>query len=51
VVDSIRYIVGNGAKWRALPADFGIPWRTFPGTAFSRALSPAAMAFPARDEH
>ncbi|MDF3142300.1 MULTISPECIES: IS5 family transposase [unclassified Streptomyces] len=28
VVDSIRYIVDNGAKWRALPADFGIPWRT-----------------------
>jgi transposase len=28
VVDAIRYIVDNGAKWRALPADFGIPWRT-----------------------
>ncbi|WP_405968989.1 IS5 family transposase [Streptomyces sp. NBC_00988] len=28
VVDSIRYITDNGAKWRALPADFGIPWRT-----------------------
>ncbi|PAZ16193.1 hypothetical protein CLM62_09350 [Streptomyces sp. SA15] len=33
VVDSIRYIVDNGAKWRALPADFGIPWRTVSGTS------------------
>jgi transposase len=22
IVDGIRYIVDNGAKWRALPADF-----------------------------
>jgi Transposase and inactivated derivatives len=28
VFDAIRYITDNGAKWRALPADFGIPWRT-----------------------
>ncbi|MFI6467874.1 transposase [Streptomyces sp. NPDC050538] len=28
VVDAIRYITDNGAKWRALPADFGIPWCT-----------------------
>jgi transposase len=28
VVDAIRYITDKGAKWRALPADFGIPWRT-----------------------
>ncbi|MFI1400383.1 IS5 family transposase [Streptomyces sp. NPDC020681] len=28
LIDAIRYIVDNGAKWRALPADFGIPWRT-----------------------
>ncbi|MFD8376397.1 IS5 family transposase [Streptomyces sp. NPDC059688] len=28
VVDAIRYITNNGAKWRALPGDFGIPWRT-----------------------
>lgn len=28
MVDSIRYITDNGTKWRALPADFGIPWRT-----------------------
>lgn len=28
VVDAIRYITDNGTKWRALPADFGIPWRT-----------------------
>ncbi|WP_443077946.1 IS5 family transposase [Streptomyces sp. NBC_01450] len=28
VIDAIRYITDNGTKWRALPADFGIPWRT-----------------------
>jgi transposase len=28
VIDAIRYITDNGAKRRALPADFGIPWRT-----------------------
>ncbi|MFH9426626.1 IS5 family transposase [Streptomyces sp. NPDC017529] len=28
VVDAIRYITDNGAKWRSLPADFGIPWST-----------------------
>ncbi|MDH6137992.1 transposase [Kitasatospora sp. MAA4] len=27
VVDAIRYVVDNGAKWRALPSDFP-PWRT-----------------------
>ncbi|MEV7951991.1 IS5 family transposase [Streptomyces rubiginosohelvolus] len=27
IVDAIRYIVDNGAKWRALPADFP-PWET-----------------------
>lgn len=27
VVDAIRYLVDNGAKWRALPADFP-PWST-----------------------
>ncbi|NGO68078.1 IS5 family transposase [Streptomyces boncukensis] len=35
IVDAIRYITDNGAKWRALPADFGIPWRTVFGY-FSR---------------
>ncbi|GAA0467414.1 transposase [Streptomyces sp. NPDC046215] len=27
IVDAIRYLVDNGAKWRALPADFP-PWST-----------------------
>lgn len=27
IVDAIRYIVDNGCKWRAVPADFP-PWRT-----------------------
>jgi transposase len=26
IVDAIRYIVDNGAKWRALPSDYP-PWR------------------------
>ncbi|MGW7314722.1 IS5 family transposase [Streptomyces sp. NPDC054865] len=30
IVDAIRYIVDNGAKWRALPADFP-PWETVYG--------------------
>jgi transposase len=30
IVDAIRYIVDNGCKWRALPADFP-PWRTVYG--------------------
>jgi transposase len=35
VVDTIRYITDYGAKWKALPADFGTPWRTVFGY-FSR---------------
>ena len=30
VIDAIRYLVDNGCKWRALPADFP-PWRTVYG--------------------
>ncbi|GGV74015.1 DDE transposase [Streptomyces longisporoflavus] len=30
VVDAIRYLVDNGAKWRSLPADFP-PWQTVYG--------------------
>src|SRR5689334_1754175 len=30
VVDAILYVVDNGIKWRALPADFP-PWRTVYG--------------------
>ncbi|MGW7441721.1 IS5 family transposase [Streptomyces sp. NPDC054849] len=38
IVDAIRYIVDNGAKWRALPADFP-PWETVYGffTRWNRA--------------
>lgn len=28
VVDAICYIADNGCKWRNLPADYGIPWKT-----------------------
>jgi transposase len=28
VIDAIRYVADNGIKWRNLPADFGLPWRT-----------------------
>jgi transposase len=31
VVDAIRYVNDNGCKWRAVPVDFGIPWRTVYG--------------------
>ncbi|MGA5285433.1 IS5 family transposase [Streptomyces griseoincarnatus] len=31
VVDAIRYVNDNGCKWRAVPIDFGIPWRTVYG--------------------
>ncbi|MFG6200905.1 transposase [Nonomuraea sp. JJY05] len=27
-MDAIRYVVDNGCKWRNLPADFLVPWRT-----------------------
>jgi len=30
IVDGIRYLVDNGIKWRAMPADFP-PWRTIYG--------------------
>lgn len=30
IIDAIRYICDNGAKWRALPADFP-PWKTVHG--------------------
>lgn len=38
IVDAIRYLVDNGCKWRALPADFP-PWRTVYGflTRWARA--------------
>ncbi|MGW0633242.1 IS5 family transposase [Streptomyces sp. NPDC002758] len=28
VIDAISYVVDNGIKWRNLPVDFGIPWKT-----------------------
>ncbi len=30
IMDAIRYVVDNGCKWRNLPADFLVPWRTRP---------------------
>ncbi|MET7888579.1 transposase [Streptomyces avermitilis] len=42
VVDAIRYITDNGAKWRALPTDFGIPWRTVFGY-FARGAKAGAL--------
>jgi transposase len=42
VVDAIRYITDNGAKWRALLADFGIPWRTVFGY-FARWVKAGAL--------
>ncbi|MFZ3566781.1 IS5 family transposase [Streptomyces sp. BH097] len=30
-VDAIRYVNDNGVKWRAVPVDFGVPWRTVYG--------------------
>ncbi|WP_344443651.1 IS5 family transposase, partial [Streptomyces kunmingensis] len=31
VVDAIRYVNDNGIKWRSVPVDFKIPWRTLYG--------------------
>jgi transposase len=28
MADAIFYVADNGCKWRNLPVDFGIPWRT-----------------------
>ena len=28
IVNAIFYVCGEGIKWRALPADFGLPWQT-----------------------
>lgn len=38
IVDSIRYVVDTGCKWRALPADFP-PWRTVWGFMARRAAA------------
>ncbi|MFI6663262.1 IS5 family transposase [Streptomyces sp. NPDC050523] len=43
VVDAIRYVNDNGAKWRAVPVDFGIPWRTVYGY-FQRWRASGALA-------
>lgn len=31
VIDALCYVADNGCKWRNLPADFGIPWKTLHG--------------------
>lgn len=43
VVDAIRYVNDNGVKWRAVPVDFGIPWRTVYGF-FQRWRASGALA-------
>ncbi|MER5603675.1 IS5 family transposase [Streptomyces sp. NPDC002265] len=43
IVDAIRYIVDNGAKWRALPSDFP-PWETVYGF-FARWSRAGAVAW------
>jgi putative transposase len=45
VVDAILYLVDNGCKWRALPADFP-PWRTVYGifAAWQADRIPASLA-------
>ncbi|MEC4018270.1 IS5 family transposase [Streptomyces sp. H27-D2] len=32
VIDAICYVADNGNKWRNLPADYGIPWKTLHAT-------------------
>ncbi|MEU9190788.1 IS5 family transposase [Streptomyces sp. NPDC048484] len=43
VVDTIRYVNDNGIKWRSVPVDFGIPWRTVYGF-FQRWRASGALA-------
>lgn len=43
IVDAIRYLVDNGAKWRSLPADFP-PWQTVYGF-FARWNRAGAVTF------
>lgn len=47
IVDAIRYIVDNGAKWRALPSDFP-PWETVYG--FFRRWNRAGVVTWIRDQ-
>ncbi len=47
IVDAIRYLVDNGIKWRALPADFP-PWRTVYG--FFARWSGAGVITQIRDQ-
>jgi transposase len=47
IVDAIRYITDNGAKWRALPADFP-PWET--GYGFFARLNRAGVVAWIRDQ-
>ncbi|GGZ29382.1 IS5 family transposase [Streptomyces poonensis] len=43
VVDAIRYVNDNGCKWRSVPVDFGVPWRTVFGF-FQRWRASGALA-------
>ncbi len=43
IVDAIRYVNDNGCKWRSVPVDFGVPWRTVFGF-FQRWRASGALA-------
>ncbi|WP_406480419.1 IS5 family transposase [Streptomyces sp. NBC_01615] len=47
IVDGIRYLVDNGIKWRAMPADYP-PWRTIYG--FARRWAAAGIIGIIRDQ-
>ncbi|MDT0485247.1 IS5 family transposase [Streptomyces doebereineriae] len=48
VIDAIRYLVDNGIKWRALPTDFGIPWRSL--YAYFQRWAAAGLVTHIRDQ-
>ncbi|MBV1942133.1 IS5 family transposase [Streptomyces sp. BV286] len=47
IVDGIRYLVDNGIKWRAMPADYP-PWRTIYG--YARRWAAAGVVGVIRDQ-
>ncbi len=48
IVDAIRYITDNGAKWRALPSDFP-PWETdWPSASLHASILGGSSDAPAR---
>ncbi|MFE3865688.1 transposase [Streptomyces goshikiensis] len=43
IADAIRYVVDNGIKWRALPADYP-PWQTVSTTTSGAGTRPEPSA-------